>query len=46
VSDAFNPKQPYTAKLVAKLDGDLKNVLIQKLGTDTEFRATVGAQEL
>lgn len=46
VSGAFNPKYPFTAKLVTDIDYHLKDDIIEKLRTDSSFRAAVGATEL
>lgn len=46
VSKAFNPKYPFTAKLVTDIDYSLKDGIIDKLRTDASFRAAVGATEL
>lgn len=46
VSSAFNPKVPFTAKMITDMDGDLKQSLIAKLCSDATFRANVGAEEL
>lgn len=46
VSNAFNPKVPFTAKMITDIDGDLKQSLINKLCSDATFRANVGAEEL
>lgn len=46
VSSAFNPKVPFTAKMVTDLDTQLKQDMIVKLCQDADFRRNVGAEEL
>jgi|O827metagenome_2_1110793.scaffolds.fasta_scaffold00036_118 hypothetical protein len=46
VSNAFNPRYPYTAKMITDIDYGLKDAIIEKLSTDGEFRVAVGATEL
>lgn len=46
VSKAFNPKEPFTPKVIVQLDGSLKKYLQEQLRTSPEFREAVGAQEL
>lgn len=46
VSKAFNPKEPYTPKVVVAIDGSLKKYMQEQLRTSPEFREAVGAQEL
>ena len=46
VSKAFNPKEPFTPKVVVQIEGSLKKYMQEQLRTSPEFREAVGAQEL
>lgn len=46
VSSAFNPKYPFTAKLVTSMDYGLKDEMLIKLSNDSNFRSAVGADNL